>query len=153
MMRGEYKAAREIWSRQFRELSKGADRRDESRIGFLPMIGPMMNWPELQTRSLEVMMVKEPEARALVRFYMAMSLIEEGSPGPGARLINTLIREDPSARINVLARFNYSQVSDEPIEIDFEFDYIPLDLNAPEKPEPDAAAQPAGAAHSNDTPK
>ena len=152
MMRGEYKAAREIWSRQFRELSKGADRRDESRIGYLPMVAPMINWPERQTQSLEIMMVKQPEASALVRFYMAMSLIEEGSPQPGARLINTLIREDPSARINVLARFNYSQVSDEPIEIDFEFDYIPLDLNAPEKPEADAdaPAQPADGANSND---
>ena len=143
MMRGEYKQAREIWSRQYKRLSRDADLRDDTRIGYLPLVSPMTTWPEQQTKALEIMMVKEPEAQALVRFYMASALIEEGSPRNGSRLISTLIREDPSARVNVLARFMYSQINDEPIELDFDFDYIPLDLNAPGKPAAGAVKQPA----------
>lgn len=136
MMLGDYKAAREIWSRHFKELRKDAGLRTQSRSGYLPLVAPMATWPESQTRALEIMMVKEPEAQALVRFYMAMSLIEEGKPTSGSKLISTLIREDPSARINVLARFSYSQISDEPIDLgDFRFGYVPLDLNAEEQPE------------------
>ena len=100
------------------------------RLTAFPLVAPPEGWPAGQTRSLMDLLVNLPEKRATVRFYMSLSLLEEGRPRPGAELMRQLINEAPSASVAGLTNFYYQAIADQQVGFEFDPGYIPLDMTA-----------------------
>lgn len=132
MIGGDYAGAREIWSQQFASLDRASKSTpaQQSKL-YLPVLAPPRVWPESQTQALNSLLVDVPNDAALVRFYMAISLVEEGRISAARGLMRQLVEDGPGTSISPLARYYYALMTGEDLSFDFDPGYVPIDLNAP----------------------